>query len=91
MRYYPSGLSRAYPEDERGWHQGSAMASAPPGAPGHAPANQRTHEKVVAMRSCPTGAAPTIDAHARQLPVLSLLSARHTTDTAMTHKTRRSW
>jgi hypothetical protein len=32
------------------------------------------------MRSRPTGTAPTIDAHARQLPVLSLLSARHTTD-----------
>jgi hypothetical protein len=44
-------------------------------------ANQRSDEKVVAMRSRPTGAAPTIDADARQLPVLSLLSARHTTDT----------
>jgi hypothetical protein len=24
MRYYPAGLSRTCPEDERGWHQGAA-------------------------------------------------------------------
>jgi hypothetical protein len=29
-------------------------------------------------------AVPAIDAHARQLPVLSLLSAGHTTDTGLT-------
>jgi hypothetical protein len=73
MRYYSAGLSRACPEDERGWHQGAAMACAPPGAQRHAPANQRTDEKAVAMRSritrrlviamlaVPAGIAPAID------------------------------
>jgi hypothetical protein len=58
MRYYPAGLSRACPEDERGWHQGAAMACAPQGRQGMLLANQRTHEKVVAMRSRPWAPHP---------------------------------
>src|SRR5918994_4894321 len=87
MRYYPA-VCPGCPEDERGWHQGSAMACAPQGRQGmllaklahpreggrHAlpPHGRRTHHR----RGCP-----------QQLPVLSLLSARHATDTG--HDTTR--
>jgi hypothetical protein len=77
MRYYPAGLSRACPEDERGWHQGAAMACVPQGRQGMLPLISATHEKVVAMRSRPRAPHPPSTRMPRQLPALSSLPARH--------------
>ena len=61
MRYYPAGLS-GMPGGREGVASGLRDGMCPQGRQGMLLANWRIHEKVVVMRSRPTGAAPIIDA-----------------------------
>jgi hypothetical protein len=99
MRYYPAGCPGHARRTRGGGIRAPRWHASLQGRQGMLPAIQRTHDKVVAMRSRITRrlviavlAVPAIDAHAPGSCLFCACCRQGTPPTrAMTHKMRRSW